>query len=585
MEFEHTKERDAYIGAQGKVILNACPGSGKTTTVAYKLNQLMKDWETTHGKYLGIACLSFTNVAKDEINDKFADFCGHAIRFPHIVSTIDSFVNQYITLPFYYLFEKAFKERPKIIENPAFMDQWFFPFHHIVPKKDGSTSRKPIQYSYPPSKIDINVDGSYSYEGKKASLMGADIDIYNQYCKAIKKRQFSNGLLKNSDSTYIALKILQEKPIVAKMLAYRFPYVIVDEAQDTSETQYAILDELIKNGLDNIDLVGDPYQSLYEWREARPDLFMKRLESAEWQPLKFNECRRSTKVIVDCYSSLRRVCDLDLESRHKVPEPEPVRVLVYSDVERLIKKYKELSTRHTKCKILVRGGTLLDRLGAKTSHEIMWKIEPCVPYQLILAKNDRKNGRAKDCVRRIRRCLPILTDPTFDDNKQASWLEENGKKPEWNARTLELVAGLPSFELLLSEWTRLTQEWCREALNLDHTPDFELKKGNKSPLHTKKMNDLYKEAPNGELVCTIHAVKGKTFDSIMLVLSENSLGQNISLDNFNRSTDLPDEKKRIVYVAISRPREQLVVAIPQNAGFTEAQIKERLGEVIDIEVV
>ena len=35
-------QRESYINARGKVVLNACPGSGKTTTIAYKLHTLIK---------------------------------------------------------------------------------------------------------------------------------------------------------------------------------------------------------------------------------------------------------------------------------------------------------------------------------------------------------------------------------------------------------------------------------------------------------------------------------------------------------------------------------------------------------------
>jgi len=34
--YDLNEERSAYLNARGKVILNACPGSGKTTTIAKK---------------------------------------------------------------------------------------------------------------------------------------------------------------------------------------------------------------------------------------------------------------------------------------------------------------------------------------------------------------------------------------------------------------------------------------------------------------------------------------------------------------------------------------------------------------------
>ena len=63
-------QKKSYINSRGKVVLKACPGSGKTTTIAYKLHTLIET-EYTKRNFGGIACLSFTNIAKDEIKEKY----------------------------------------------------------------------------------------------------------------------------------------------------------------------------------------------------------------------------------------------------------------------------------------------------------------------------------------------------------------------------------------------------------------------------------------------------------------------------------------------------------------------------------
>ena len=40
MDYEITPERKKYIEARGLTVLTACPGSGKTTSIAYKLGKL-----------------------------------------------------------------------------------------------------------------------------------------------------------------------------------------------------------------------------------------------------------------------------------------------------------------------------------------------------------------------------------------------------------------------------------------------------------------------------------------------------------------------------------------------------------------
>ena len=62
-----TDEQIEFLDAEGKVVVKACPGSGKTYSVANKLLKYLNNWEDDHQ---GIAVLSFTNVASDEINKK-----------------------------------------------------------------------------------------------------------------------------------------------------------------------------------------------------------------------------------------------------------------------------------------------------------------------------------------------------------------------------------------------------------------------------------------------------------------------------------------------------------------------------------
>ncbi len=577
MTFERSEERDAYLGSRGRVVLNACPGSGKTTTVAYKLYEVIQTWESMYGKYVGIACLSFTNVAKDEINRKYCRFSGMPIAFPHIVSTIDSFINQFITLPFYYLFNEAFEGRPDIVDDAKFMDKWTFRFSVPSPKKGGGTFEKPLSYSYPPSSIDTNLDGSFSSGGKKPRLSGIGLQTFNDYCYAVKMLQFTKGLLKNSDSTIVALKILKQYPCIAKMLVRRFPYIIIDEAQDTSEIQYAIIDEFIENGLEHVELVGDPYQSLYEWREARPDLFWAKHNSTAWQSLTLTRCRRSTQAIIDCYSILRRECDAGVRTGRHSDAPEPVRLLIYSDTKALLAKYAELSSRFKDRRVLVRGFTHMEEFCALPRHESMWKIDPCVPHHLIIGRQEMRIGRIREAVKRLRRCLPLLINPRLGAKEQRTLLETIEKQPEWNARIMKLLSDLPSLDLTVSEWTLQTQDFCRKLLKLDNTPDFDLKQGSLCTKHKCRIDELYKDAPNTSLVSTIHAVKGMTFESVMIVLSRNSSGQSISFNDISRPADFPDEKKRMIYVAMSRPSDQLIVAIPFDAGVNETDIVGRFG--------
>ena len=209
-------EKEAYINARGKVVLNACPGSGKTTTIAYKLHTLIEN--NYHKLNIGgIACLSFTNVAKDEIKQKYTEFSKKSLNYPHTVSTIDNFINSYITLPFYYLLKEGQHQRPTILdENQHLNDFWinelwaFDTYRRKKLPKHKNIEGKYLLNIYPPSDIQKDINGIYTYKGNIPSFDKVDTDIFNDYAETIKKWQFKHSILTNYDSTIFALNILSK---------------------------------------------------------------------------------------------------------------------------------------------------------------------------------------------------------------------------------------------------------------------------------------------------------------------------------------------------------------------------------------
>jgi len=301
--FEINKQRESYINSQEKTVLKACPGSGKTTTIAYKLNSLVEN-QKANNDYAGIACLSFTNVAKDEIKEKYTTFANKNLVYPNVISTINSFINQFITLPFYNLISGNF-ERPQILESNEALDTI-----HIgaLYKKTGgqfvyvNKNGKHLKHIYRPSQIVKDLSGKYTFNGNTPNEEKVDLRIFENYAKEIKQWQFNNGILTHLDSTVTAIKLLRTYKHVAKALANRFSYIIIDEAQDTSDLQHEILKILIEEGISSVDLVGDPAQSLYMWRDAKPKVFMDLYNDTEWQGLDLTDNWRSTQTIIDAYS-------------------------------------------------------------------------------------------------------------------------------------------------------------------------------------------------------------------------------------------------------------------------------------------
>ncbi|WP_218599166.1 ATP-dependent helicase [Polaribacter sp. NJDZ03] len=585
MIYDLNEERSAYLKARGKIILNACPGSGKTTTIAQKIIELEQSKEID--SYSGIACLSFTNSAKDEINESYSKLSGKILRFPNHVSTIDSFINKFITLPFYNILNRDFS-RPKILDHTNILDDmWKIEYTGKDGKiKEGlkrplnfdaykAKNNRSIYHLYPPSEIRIEPDGSYSVKGNQPSSEKVDIEKFKNYCKLIKSTQFTKGLISTGDSAFIALHILRTNPKICQWLALRFPFIIIDEAQDNSLIQHAIFEELSKQGLKNIELIGDPYQSLYEWRDANPNEFLKKYnEDNSWNSFDLTDNRRSPQNIIDIFSVLRKADDSKINCVDNPTLDNSIIVYKYSEnnLQSIIKHYEELcsSNNFKKNNIVVRGNSLKNKLLGKTAEEKPWGIE--LPKEIITAKNRFLGNDIKNSINEIRTISIKLLNPSSDYH-QLKEIERDLKENHlFNSLLFQILIELPRFDLTVADWTSQTQSFMKEKLNLDYDVDLNLRNRkskffNKEKTLNESINIHFKKSysESNIPITTIHQVKGKTLDSVLIFFNDRKHASNILFEDIsNPDNSFPNENKRLIYVAMSRPKRVLAMAFPNT---------------------
>lgn len=95
-------------------------------------------------------------------------------------------------------------------------------------------------------------------------------ELYREYGKALR----DNKWMDYDDQMVYAKKILELHEDVRTHFQNRFPYICVDESQDTSRIQHAII-RLLAGKSGNIFMVGDEDQSIYGFRAAYPDALMQ----------------------------------------------------------------------------------------------------------------------------------------------------------------------------------------------------------------------------------------------------------------------------------------------------------------------
>ena len=98
------------------------------------------------------------------------------------------------------------------------------------------------------------------------------------------EKKAENGLVDFSDMEHFAINLLvtetadgYEETCLAKRLRETYKEVLVDEYQDTNEAQDMIFRAISRNET-NLFTVGDVKQSIYSFRQAMPEIFLKRSE-------------------------------------------------------------------------------------------------------------------------------------------------------------------------------------------------------------------------------------------------------------------------------------------------------------------
>ncbi|MFW5890912.1 MAG: UvrD-helicase domain-containing protein [bacterium] len=119
--FDH--ERKAFIRNLDTIDLQAVPGSGKTTALLAKLLILEKHLPFNDGS--GILVISHTNAAVDEIKKRIGIYCTKLFEYPNFVGTIQSFVDNFLAIPFY---KNEYKKSLLRIDNEIYKERVYIPY-------------------------------------------------------------------------------------------------------------------------------------------------------------------------------------------------------------------------------------------------------------------------------------------------------------------------------------------------------------------------------------------------------------------------------------------------------------------------
>ena len=259
------KQREICLNEKNYLIV-ACPGSGKTRTITYRLAYMAEKYRESEKWNIAI---TYTNRAADEIENRLLDM---SVRSENVwTGTIHQFCMTFIIRP-YAMYSERLKTGYTIIDE-------------------------------------YTVD---AYGREIAKALGIECEHFeNPLQKPGVRAIYEKRLIERKEIDFeqilsVSEQLLKGKKFIAKNVSQIIRSIHVDEFQDTHEDQNQILSSLLKeNKIINIIFVGDINQAIYGnlGGIAKSKEELESLLQVEITEEKLSGCYRSTQRIIDYYTN------------------------------------------------------------------------------------------------------------------------------------------------------------------------------------------------------------------------------------------------------------------------------------------
>ncbi len=588
-------------------VLEAGAGSGKTYTLIQTLNYLIqnKDEELIKSNQK-IVCITYTNVAKNEIID----------RIEHnelvLVSTIHEFLWGSL---------KQFQKQLKI--ELCKLNQINFEKDKAKGKEDSRYIENLTERIELVEKVEYN-DTSFT--------------------------DFEKGIIQHDDVIEIAKMMYKNYHLLTDIVSAKYPYVFVDEYQDTAEeTIFCLIDCLLKRNINKcvIGFYGDSHQKIYDYGIGDLEKYYTS-NGGIIELVKKEENYRSSKSVVELLNNFRKNIQQKSQKEFigsvkfvywkKHPEKPKSKIREFNAEIAFIKNhfYDSVVIKLSEsswifegianAKILVLAnsrvaqragfGSLYSifstRFGQSTKERLLDRTHHLITF--FVGSIDKKtsqerktglehligfwnNGNQNEVIRFIKKNGSIFNDEfKHSHKKQVAELLETltTNRKDWKIRDVYEFAsnnGLISNRKINEFIERLSVD--PEKLN-DEEKERQVRDKTLfdafMDLSYSELLTFWKHVQNNTVFSTKHGTKGDEFDNVLTVIDDTEWVQEYNFKNFFNDTEEKPERKlrtrNLFYVECSRAIDNLMVlCLSELDSIALTNIKTWFGNdnVIDIE--
>ena len=599
------RQKEAVLATEGPVLVLAGAGSGKTTVLVNRIAYMISE---KHIRPWNILAITFTNKAAREMKDRIERLLGDTAKDMWIgtfhsvcVRILRSCIDLLGYSRDFVIYDTAdTKTVMKECLRELDIDEKSFPVRNVLSIISNA-------------KNDLMDAATFENVYKSDYRMSIIAKIYYRYQTKLRK----NNAVDFDDIILNTVKILSENPDVLSKYQDKFQYILVDEYQDTNNSQYLLIN-LLAQANRNLCIVGDDDQSIYKFRGANiGNILNFEDDYSDVQKITLDQNYRSTQNILDAANSVISNNKGRMGKSLWTSNGDGNKVFVYTGtneydearyIARQIKKHFDEQGSFSDCAILYRTNAQ-----SRVIEEMLMR--ESVPYKVLSGLRFYDRKEIKDIIAYLR----VVYNPN-DDVSLARIINEPKRKignatlekarniareketslydvishaddyPEFKTAIKKLLSFSEIIQSLIKLKDTVTIEdltgrilndtGYMPALVMEDTTEsktrienlgefisviteFEKNEETGNTLGEFLENislvsdiDGYDENEDSAVLMTIHSAKGLEFPIVFLSGLEEGLFPGM---RSMESDDDIEEERRLCYVAITRAKEQLYI--------------------------
>lgn len=599
------RQKEAVLATEGPVLVLAGAGSGKTTVLVNRIAYMISE---KHIAPWNVLAITFTNKAANEMKERIERLLGDTARDMWIGTFHSVCVKMLRTCIDLLGYNRDF-----VIYDTADTRTLMKECLRELDIDDKSFPIRNVLSIISNAKNDLMDAATFENIYKSDYRMSIISKIYFRYQTKLRK----NNALDFDDIILNSVKILSENPDVLIKYQEKFKYILVDEYQDTNNSQYLLIN-LLSQKNQNLCVVGDDDQSIYKFRGANINNILNFEDDyPTMKKITLDQNYRSTQNILNAANCVIGNNEGRMGKSLWTSNDEGNKVFVYTGtneydearyIARQIKNRFEETGNFSDCAILYRTNAQ-----SRVIEEMLMR--ESIPYKVLSGLRFYDRKEIKDTVAYLR----VIHNPN-DDISLARIINEPKRKignatidkaraiaiendislyevvshadnyPEFKTAIKKLLAFTEIIESLLklkdvlslNELTTriLNDTGYMPALMLEDTTESKTRMENigefMSVIAEFEKNeqtgntlgeflesitlvsdiDGYDEDEDTAVLMTIHSAKGLEFPVVFLTGLEEGLFPGTR--SMETEEDI-EEERRLCYVAITRAKEQLYI--------------------------